>query len=181
MKHVYDYNIGFDSALNVEKKFKYKEEGENKNVQEQPKEAETSEVTTHEIYYKKKKMPLINETKEEILEIPTNALSYLEYKQIQKERNKEGDKKVNQVKVNETDALPKVINENEFILGTAEDKKKVKKMKEKPSDNKEQDLSHVIPSVLDEREYPRREKRYYSDRKIEKKFHFKPEDFPELK
>jgi len=179
MKNVKFNNLVFNSALNIEKRNQIKEE--NDNIEEQEKENKTTEQLFYGIYHKKNKVPIINETNEEILEIPKNALSYLEYKQMQKERIKEINKTINQVKVNETDAQPKIINENEFILGTAQEKKKAKRIKKKALDEKEEDLSYVIQSSLGERDIQSREKKYYLDRKKENKFNFKPEDFPELK
>ena len=171
----FKFKIGFESALNIDKNIKIKREIYNDEYEKKRIEKESTDETSPKNYNKKKKFTNLNKPKEEILEIPNNALSYLEYKQIQKEKNILFDKKLNIVN---DKSVPKISKENEMKSDKLDEKKKFVKLRDSILVNNEKDISYVISSTIRDRKYP---KEICSENENEKKFHFDPEDFPELK
>jgi hypothetical protein len=114
--------------------------------------------------------------KEDLLERPENALSYNEYKELQKQKNKAVDSKPkNVVKANETDAQPQARDESQFILGAGAEGKKAKA---KPKEKKNNDVKELVVDIKTDDGL--RDNRQYGKQKKDGKYSYKADDFPEL-
>lgn len=152
-------------------------------VEEAPKQeekAEETEVAAEEskgFDRRKKKGPVEEVRKEDLLERPENALSYAEYLEQLKLKNQAiKDAKPKVVAVENSDLKPQVKNEDNTIgLSSATSKKE----KVKPKQKKEEKFLDAAFKLGDDQE----RKYDNKDRKQNKKgpkFHFNQEEFPEL-
>ena len=126
---------------------------------------------------KKKKGPIEEVRKEDLLERPENALSYSEYLEQLKQKNaaiKQNKPKVVQVENN--DLKPQVKAEDDSIGVNSQSN--AKKEKTKPKQKKEETFLDAAFKLGDDAE------RKYDNRnfggKKQQKFKFNQEDFPEL-
>jgi len=137
---------------------------------------------------KKKKLGVVEENKEDLLERPKDAVTLSEYKEQLKIKNQgiaTTAKTVEKPKdVNDLKEQTKDFNQYEISAGSAKSKAKPKP-KEKKVDAKEQELNSLIGSAqpVEEERWDNRpydNTKGYGNRKKEAKFKFSANDFPEL-
>jgi hypothetical protein len=177
----------FDYALNPESRpkrtfekreevAKPEEKAEETPVEE--KKEEVAEEKKEEFNDKRKKGKKVDEEvkKEDLLEIPENALSLSEYQEQLKQKNAalNDNKPKIEVKHANPDLKTAEINENEFVISIAGGKvKKEKKVKDKKT--KEKELTFELKT-----EGGALKDKFGKKNHPEAKFRFKDDDFPEL-